>query len=112
MLQDAIDNSLKGRLLADDESDPVTINIPGHSLPTHFNLTGYAEVELTEPYPQTLTYYYSSTTFQFYGSNTQQSSISGFTIFILITLTVSSIVLVIVIYKRKEKQREKAKVAF
>lgn len=44
--------------------DEIRIDVPLSQMPEFFNLTGYIEVSINQPYTQTLTYYYDSTTFE------------------------------------------------
>ncbi len=81
-------------------------------MPENFNLTGYVEVSISEPYSQTLTFYYESATFKLKTTYTPSGGIGAFTIVFVIMLIIGTFIVIYILYRRWQNKQKESRVAF
>lgn len=80
-------------------------------MPEEFNLTGYVEVSISQPYTQTLTYYYESSTFKLSMAH-EKSAGSGFIVLLILMFIISFALLVLISSRRWKKYKRDSSVDF
>lgn len=105
-------NMISSAKVEGDSSDDVRIDIPMTEVPQYFNLTGFVEVSISEPYAQTLTYYYDSKSFILKDTYESPKGTSAFAIVFVIAIIIGSLVVLYIVYRRWREQKRNSKVQF